>query len=166
MPEFVSAVSPFSAGRRITTSCAPVSGGGLRLFGKAARGAAVLGDEIADGELLQQGPVQRVGERPLHGNDVSVRDVGGLAGGNALQRGQNTGVQPGRGRVPAKAASSLAPVASRTLPLRSARNSAAWAAVANTMLPAGSGLCGPQQPVIFHPGAAQAARMFLVASTA
>ena len=40
----------------------------------------------------------------------------------------------------AKAASSFAPVASSTLPLHPARNAAAWAAVANTMLPVGRGL--------------------------
>ena len=40
-------------------------GGSLRFLGKATGGPAVLGHEKANGELLQQGPVQRVGERPL-----------------------------------------------------------------------------------------------------
>ena len=47
-------------------------------------------------ELLHQSNIQHEAERPLHGDDVFVRDLGRLAGGNALRRGQHAGVEPGR----------------------------------------------------------------------
>ena len=47
-------------------------------------------------ELLQQGPVQRIGEGALHRDDVFVGDVRGLAGCDALRGGQHTGKQAGR----------------------------------------------------------------------
>ncbi|MFR9066766.1 MAG: hypothetical protein ACLVJH_07365 [Faecalibacterium prausnitzii] len=49
-------LAQFPAGRRSTTSCAPVSGSGLHFLGKAARCAAVLGDEVPDGELCLSAP--------------------------------------------------------------------------------------------------------------
>ncbi len=61
------------------------------------------------------------------------------------------------GSSPAKAGSSLAPVASRTRPGLSARYAAARAASASTTLPAGSWRA--QQTVIFNSAAAAAARM-------
>ena len=70
------------------------------------------------------------------------------------------------GSSTAKAESSLAPVASRTFPCVRARNPAAWAAEANTMLPAGSGLSGRSRRRYSVPAVLQAARMFRVASTA
>ena len=67
---------------------------GLHFLGKAARRAAILGDEPANFKLLDQRFVQRPGERPLHRNDVAVGDARRLTGRNALLGGQHPGVAP------------------------------------------------------------------------
>ena len=67
---------------------------------------------------------------------------------------------------PAKAASSLAPVVSRTLPCVAAKYCAAWAALPSTTLPAGKVLAARSRRWYSTPAALAAARMFLVASTA
>ena len=67
---------------------------GLCFFCKAARRTAILCNEKLDVKLFHERPVQRVGERPLHGNDIFVGDMGRFTGCDAFSRGQNTGKQP------------------------------------------------------------------------
>ena len=76
---------------------------GRRLFGEAARPAAVLCDEPADAVLPDGGDIHFPGKGALHGDDVPVRDAKGLAGADRLRARQHAGIEPPRVELPERA---------------------------------------------------------------
>ena len=130
--------------------CAGVCGG-LRLFGKTACRAAVFGDQEADGELFQQGAVQRVGEGPLHGDDIFVGDVCLLAGSDAFRRGQHAGEQPFRLHG-GKGGKLFGPGGQQDIPGGFGQKGGGVGRTGKGHASGGQRALGAQQAVVFHPG--------------
>ena len=80
-------------------------------------------------------------------------DVRGLAGGNAVQRGQHTGVQPFRGQL-RKGRQLLGPGGQQDIALRLGQKIRHMCRRLEHHAPGRQGTRCPQQPVIFHPGGA------------
>ena len=101
--------------------------------------------------MLHQGAVQRIAERPLHGNDVPVWDTGGLAGGNALPRGQHPGEQPLRAER-CKGGKLFCAGGQQHIAATPGQKRSCVGGGGKHHAPGGQRAFFPQQPVILHPG--------------
>ena len=101
--------------------------------------------------MLHQSAVQRITERPLHGNDVLVRDTDGLAGGNALPRGQHPGEQPLRAER-RKGCKFLCTGGQQHIAAASGQKRGGVGGGGKHHAPGGQRAFCPQQPVVLHPG--------------
>ena len=101
--------------------------------------------------MLHQGAVQRIAERTLHGNDVFVRDTGGLAGGNALPRGQHPGEQPLRAER-CKGGKFFRACGQQHIAAAPGQKRSCVGGGGKHHAPGGQRAFFPQQSVVLHPG--------------